>query len=128
MTEPNEKEVLFSLTAKDFRIDTFRGSGKGGQKRNKTSSGVRITHLESGAVGLSDETRSQHKNKEIAFMKLVESAKFKTWHELECAKHLGDLQQIDDRVEQQMRPWNIYEEVYKNGEWKSYDKDFETSD
>ena len=112
------KEVLFSLTAKDFRIDTFRGTGKGGQKRNKTSSGVRITHIASGAVGLSDETRSQHKNKELAFLKMSNTVKFKVWHELECAKHLGDLRQIEDAVEQQMRPWNLNEEVFRDGKWR----------
>jgi protein subunit release factor B len=42
---PMGKELLFSLTKKDFRIDTFRAGGKGGQKQNKTSSGVRVTHI-----------------------------------------------------------------------------------
>ena len=50
--------ILFSVTAKDCRWDYFRGSGKGGQKSNMTSSRVRCTHKESGAVGQSDETRS----------------------------------------------------------------------
>jgi len=36
------KELLFSLTKKDFRVDTFRAGGKGGQKQNKTNSGVRV--------------------------------------------------------------------------------------
>ena len=49
------REKLFTLTAKNFRWDYFRGSGKGGQKRNKTSSGVRCTHEESGAVGQSHD-------------------------------------------------------------------------
>lgn len=49
------KELLFSLTKKDFRIETFRSGGKGGQHQNKTDSGVRIVHLESGAVGESRE-------------------------------------------------------------------------
>jgi len=101
------KELLFTITAKDCRWDYFRGSGKGGQKRNKTSSGVRCTHVASGAVGQSDDTRSQHKNKEIAFLRMAQSDRFKAWHKQECARRMGEEQKIKDRVEDQMRPWNI---------------------
>jgi len=44
------KNKLFSLTKKDFDIQTFRAGGKGGQKQNKISSGVRIIHRESGEL------------------------------------------------------------------------------
>jgi protein subunit release factor B len=56
-----EREKLFSVTEKDCRFDYFRGSGKGGQKRNKTDSAVRCTHAPSGAVGASEALRSQRK-------------------------------------------------------------------
>ena len=52
------------------RIDTCRGSGPGGQKRNKTSSMVRLVHLPSGVVSENDETRSQHRNRGIALHNL----------------------------------------------------------
>jgi predicted TIM-barrel fold metal-dependent hydrolase len=48
------------------RADAFRGTGRGGQKRNRTSSAIRVTHPASGIAASSDETRSQHKNREIA--------------------------------------------------------------
>ena len=67
----SEKELIFSARKKDFRIDTFRAGGKGGQKQNKTDSGVRITHIESGLAAESREERSQHQNKKIAFERLV---------------------------------------------------------
>lgn len=75
-----ERELLFSLTKKDFRIDTFRAGGKGGQHQNRTDSGVRITHIESGAVGESREERSQHMNKKKALERLIKSKKFQIWH------------------------------------------------
>lgn len=71
-------ELLFSVTAKDCRWDTFRGTGKGGQKRNKTESAVRCTHIASGAVGQSDDSRSQHDNRRTAFKRMAETDVFKT--------------------------------------------------
>lgn len=57
------KQLLFSVTKKDLIVETFRGSGKGGQHRNKNDTVVRITHPESRAVGKSEDERSQLQNK-----------------------------------------------------------------
>ena len=54
----------------ELRVDTFRSSGAGGQHVNKTESGVRFTHLPTGIVSESTDTRSQHKNREIALQRL----------------------------------------------------------
>lgn len=60
-------------------MQKFRGSGLGGQHRNKTESGVRIIHRASGARGESCDTRSQHENKRIAFRRMAESPTFQRW-------------------------------------------------
>ena len=52
------------------RMDLCRGTGPGGQKRNKTSSAVRVTHLASGIAAMDDATRSQHINRAHALAKL----------------------------------------------------------
>ncbi len=54
----------------ELRTDTFRASGAGGQHVNKTESGVRFTHLPTGIVSESTDSRSQHKNREIALTRL----------------------------------------------------------
>ena len=51
-------------------IDAYRASGPGGQKRNKTSSAVRLRHAPSGLMVISEESRSQHANKRVALRRL----------------------------------------------------------
>jgi RF-1 domain len=51
-------------------VDTYRASGPGGQKRNKTSSAVRIRHAASGIIVIAEESRSQHENRVKALQRL----------------------------------------------------------
>jgi hypothetical protein len=51
-------------------VDTYRASGPGGQKRNKTSSAVRIRHAPTGLVVIAEESRSQHENRVRALRRL----------------------------------------------------------
>lgn len=55
---------------KDIRIDYFRGSGPGGQHRNTSETGVRITHLPTGVVVTATESRSRHQNLQRAMARL----------------------------------------------------------
>lgn len=101
------RELLFSVTKGDFRVDTFRAGGKGGQHQNKTESAVRITHLASGAVGISRDHRSQPQNRKEAFLRLVKSPKFQNWLRVETARAQGRVAGIDAWVDEQMRPENL---------------------
>ncbi len=51
-------------------VDTYRASGPGGQKRNKTSSAVRLRHLPSGLLVIGEESRSQYENKARALRRI----------------------------------------------------------
>lgn len=107
------KEKILSVTLKDCRVDTFRAGGPGGQKQNKTSSGARITHPPSGAVGESREQRSQLLNKRAAFRRMVESPKFQLW----LKRTLGQDALARAEVERSMWPHNIRTEVREGGRW-----------
>ncbi|MCC6420206.1 MAG: peptide chain release factor-like protein [Gemmataceae bacterium] len=54
-------------------VDTYRASGPGGQKRNKTSSAVRVRHPPSGLMVIAEESRSQHENRARALRRLREA-------------------------------------------------------
>src|SRR5438034_5862044 len=51
-------------------VDTYRASGPGGQKRNKTSSAIRIRHAPTGLIVIASESRSQHENRARALRRL----------------------------------------------------------
>jgi len=54
-------------------VDHYRASGPGGQKRNKTSSAVRLRHRPTGVAVIAVEDRSQHVNKRRAVRRLREA-------------------------------------------------------
>ena len=72
------KTLIVTYTKKDFRIDKYKGTGPGGQHKNKTNSCVRITHIPTGLVSSCCEHREQGRNKTTAFNKL--SKLILNWH------------------------------------------------
>jgi len=70
----DERQKLLSMPddelMRECRVDTFRGTGKGGQKRNTTNSAVRVTHIKTALQASSDKTRSQRSNRGVALQLL----------------------------------------------------------
>ena len=59
-----------SVFLRDCRLDLFHASGHGGQKVNKSSTAVRLTHLPSGVSASCQESRSQTENRGRALKRL----------------------------------------------------------
>lgn len=119
----NDKKLLFSITRKDFIRQTFCTGGNGGQHRNAKQNGVRLIHEPSGARAEHRDGRDQGKNEQAAFKKLVETAKFKNWHKIECARRLGQpipetpeqiMARVDRMVEEGLRDGTIKVEEFEN--------------
>lgn len=98
-----KKTKMFSVTASDCRWIAKRGSGKGGQKRNKTSNAIQCFHDPSGAMGEAEDGREQSDNKRIAFERMANSKEFQSWLKLKIA---AGLDQVD--IEESSEQGNKY--------------------
>jgi len=69
LSEATHGDVV--LREDDVDIETMRGSGAGGQHRNKTDSAVRAHHRPTGIEVRCESERSQHRNRELAMRVLA---------------------------------------------------------
>ena len=86
-----EDDIEIDVKESDVRIDVYRSSGAGGQKVNKTSSAVRITHIATGIVVAVQNERSQHKNRDLAW-KILKARLY----ELEEKKRNAEKQAVEE--------------------------------
>src|SRR5262245_19264673 len=65
---PTDRESL----ERDCELEFFVAGGPGGQHRNRTETGVRLTHRPTGTVVTATERRSQSANRDAAYERMAE--------------------------------------------------------
>ncbi len=111
-----QRELLFSVTRKDLEIEPFRGSGNGGQNRNKRDTACRIRHRPSGTVVEAQEHRTFDRNRKAAFLRMSAHPKFRAWMVKRTAEAMGE-QSIERKVIESMELENLLVEVREHGRW-----------
>lgn len=109
-----DREILFSVTKKDFNIDWFSGTGNGGQYRNRHPNCCRLRHPDSGAEATGTESRSRDDNLRTAFKRIVETDIFKSWIRKKASEKMLSSdekrrmqEEIERWVDDQMREENL---------------------
>ena len=101
------KTLVKTINIKELRWDFFRGSGKGGQKRNKTENCARCTHEISGAQAKSEDSRSKEMNKKRALDRMTKTKEFVLWARSIVEKGLSERRRVF--IEISDKEINIYD-------------------
>jgi protein subunit release factor B len=67
-----KSDTDFKRLKQQVIVETYKSSGPGGQRKNKTETAVRLRHLPTGITVVATEYRSQAQNRKLAFERLRE--------------------------------------------------------
>ncbi|HYQ80436.1 MAG TPA: peptide chain release factor 2, partial [Anaeromyxobacteraceae bacterium] len=108
VTPEVEDDIVIDVKEADVRVDTYRSSGAGGQKVNKTDSAVRLTHLPTGIVVAVQNERSQQKNRSVAWKILRSRLYDLEERKREAARAVQEAQKKDIDFGSQIRSYVLH--------------------
>lgn len=92
------------MSKKEFKIKYSRGTGPGGQRKNKVETCVTIIHVPSGMKEKSEDTPSRDRNEKIAMERLVKRIAEK--EEQEKLEKQNDLRKEQIKHKKTLRTYN----------------------
>ena len=95
MPEIND-DIKVEIPPEEIKMDVYRASGAGGQKVNKTSSAVRLTHIPTGIVVASQVERSQYQHRDVAMKMLI--SKLMEIKEREHLEKIEDIKGVQKEI------------------------------
>ena len=87
--------------------NSIAGLVTAGKRSRRRLLHVGVGTVFSGAVGTAQDTRSQSRNKQLAWKRAVESKQFQNWLRMETAARLQGYRSLDARVDDMMRDENL---------------------
>lgn len=96
------RKLLFTINKDHFTIERTKGSGKGGQNRNKRETAIRLTHKATGIQSYCADERSQDQNLKRAFRNLINKPEFQKWLKLETARHFRNEREMTRQIEDEI--------------------------
>ena len=91
-----DDDIKIDIAPEDIKMDVYRASGAGGQKVNKTSSAVRLTHIPTSIVVASQVERSQYQNRDVAMKMLM--SKLMEIKEREHLEKIEDIKGVQKEI------------------------------
>ncbi len=113
ISRKHKRELILSVSKKDFDIGFFSGKGAGGQHRNKHQNCVRMVHPESGAKATGQSNKSRQANLREAFKNIVLSKTFESWRKVETAERILNGSSIREKVRRMVCPENLKIELVR---------------
>lgn len=131
------------VAADDVEWQAFRGSGAGGQKRNKTASAVRVTHKPTGITVRYESERSQQQNLRAAKALLASRLQQQANAKAQTTRHESRKEQVgtgmrgdkrrtirvrDDRVTDHLTDRKMSVKQYLRGELEVFNEPISPQD
>ncbi len=110
----NELLTCDEKLSQQCSLDFYKSTGKGGQKKNKTSSSVRLVHKATGIEATSGNRRSQKENRAIALKQMKMNLAL-SWRNVPAQKWDGNFNLNEKNPQFPLLAATVLDHIYEHG-------------